>query len=395
MTLRWFLSGKVRQAYDMIKHVRKLLNSQRDLLSPEAIGNVNTAIADVQAAIDSNADSETLEKRTETLDNVANKNLKPYPSPEWRENIEVLLVAIAVAMAIRTFFLQPFKIPTASMQPTLYGVTAENFRDKPDVQFPGRWQRIVDGAVGGTFYLELNAPEDCELIDVRYVSYRFINKHEFVIRTAASGETKVLPLWFSTDQRLFSDSQMFENWSGLRLHQTFKKGEPIIKLKEITGDHLFVDRVTYNFRRPERGEIIVFKTKGISGIADQNQFYIKRLVGLGGERIQIGDDRHAILNGKRLDATDPGFQNVYSFPENQPIRVSEYSGHGKAGWLSTSSSAFDVRPKHFFVMGDNTAVSSDSRFWGDLPEENVIGKSFFVYWPIKNHQNSRFGFGYH
>ena len=60
----------------------------------------------------------------ENLEKAANKWLKPYPNAAWRENVEVLLVALAVAMGIRTFFLQPFKIPTGSMQPTLYGVTS-------------------------------------------------------------------------------------------------------------------------------------------------------------------------------------------------------------------------------------------------------------------------------
>jgi len=71
------------------------------------------------------------------LEKTANKWLKPYPNSALRENIEVALVAIAVAMAIRTFFLQPFKIPTGSMQPTLYGVTEEDLRGRTDVKPPG------------------------------------------------------------------------------------------------------------------------------------------------------------------------------------------------------------------------------------------------------------------
>ncbi|MEI9864457.1 MAG: S26 family signal peptidase [Limisphaerales bacterium] len=63
--------------------------------------------------------------KMEELEFAANKWIKPYPHSAWRENIEVLLVALSVAMAIRTFFLQPFKIPTGSMQPTLYGVNSE------------------------------------------------------------------------------------------------------------------------------------------------------------------------------------------------------------------------------------------------------------------------------
>ena len=63
----------------------------------------------------------------------------------------------------------------------------------------------------------------------------------------------------------------------------YKQGEDIIKMRRESGDHLLVDRLTYNFRKPNRGEIIVFETKTIDGI-DQDLFYIKRLVGLPGFR---------------------------------------------------------------------------------------------------------------
>ncbi len=62
------------------------------------------------------------------LEKAANKWLKPYPNATIRENVEVLLVALAVAMGIRTFFLQPFKIPTGSMQPTLLASRRVRFR---------------------------------------------------------------------------------------------------------------------------------------------------------------------------------------------------------------------------------------------------------------------------
>ena len=79
---------------------------------------------ELQSAIDDGAKKQELRKQMETLEQVAGKWLRPYPHAAWRENVEVLLVALAVAMGIRTFFLQPFKIPTGSMQPTLYGVTS-------------------------------------------------------------------------------------------------------------------------------------------------------------------------------------------------------------------------------------------------------------------------------
>src|SRR2546429_746414 len=121
---QWFISKKVRQATAMRKHVERLLNHQRDVLSPQAVEAVRAALTDLRKSVAENGEPEQLEKQMETLEKVANKWLKPYPNAAWRENIEVLLVALAVAMGIRTFFLQPFKIPTGSMQPTLFGVNS-------------------------------------------------------------------------------------------------------------------------------------------------------------------------------------------------------------------------------------------------------------------------------
>src|SRR5436190_24304871 len=112
MNLNWFLSRKVRHADQMAKHVRKILNGQRDLLSFEAVQNVQKALQELRQAAADTLDNGKIESKMKDLEVVANKWLRPYANPGFRENTEVLLVAIAVAMAIRTFFIQPFKIPT-------------------------------------------------------------------------------------------------------------------------------------------------------------------------------------------------------------------------------------------------------------------------------------------
>jgi len=178
-------------------------------------------------------------------------------------------------------------------------------------------------------------------------------------------------------------------------------------MRIVNGDHLFVDRLTYNFRAPERGEIIVFETKGIPadyraawGIP-ADQFYIKRLVGLGGERIQIGSDRHLRINGQRLDSSTPHFEKVYGFDPKDPPRESHYSGHIgsyhsdtmdiRSPFFENKPDGVEIPPAHYMVMGDNTVNSLDSRYWGYFPSTAVIGRSFFVYWPL----TERFGSGYH
>ncbi len=144
MTLNWFLSRTVRQANQMRKHVQKILNAQRDILSPQAVSSVEESMESLHATIARTTNKAEIKGEMGKLEATANKWLKAYPSPNIRENIEVLLVAIAVAMGIRTFFLQPFKIPTGSMQPTLYGITST-----PDFMHGGRMSRKRAGAGGG------------------------------------------------------------------------------------------------------------------------------------------------------------------------------------------------------------------------------------------------------
>src|SRR5579859_2736263 len=119
--IRWFMSQTVRNACAARKHFRRLLDAQTDILKPEAIGAIKLKLDELSTAIASGKPG-AMNLKAEELQSAAETNLKPYPNPVWRENAEVLLVALAVAMAIRTFFLQPFKIPTGSMQPTLFGV---------------------------------------------------------------------------------------------------------------------------------------------------------------------------------------------------------------------------------------------------------------------------------
>jgi signal peptidase I len=389
MKLRWFLSTRVRRATDVCRHVRRLLNAQRDLLAPQAVAAVSTALQQTETSLENGASDETVGKQLADMEKLADKWIKPYPHAEWRENIEVFLVAIVVAMAVRTFFLQPFKIPTGSMQPTLYGVTIQDLHDSQDIKMPGLLERIWDAAVYGEIYHEIIAPEDCRFLGLGPLKHPvpFLNKQDLYVQYA-DGRQQGFPVWCGPDEAsLWADT-------GVMLRGAFHKGEPIVRFKETTGDHLFVDRFTYNFRRPERGEIVVFKTRGIPEIPDQNQFYIKRLVGLPGDTISIGDDQHARINGQRLDASTPHFENVYGFQPGAPRLKDHYSGHvlldDPRSLLREPTDTLHVDPGHYAVFGDNTMNSFDSRFWRELPQPNVIGKSFFVYWPI----SQRFGWGH-
>lgn len=444
---RWF-SKTVREAVVMRKHVQRLLNAQRDLMKPEACNAVLTKIAELNEAIGSEANTGKIRIKTEELQFAAEKWIKPYPNAVWRENVEVLLVAIAVAMGIRTFFLQPFKIPTGSMQPTLYGVTSTpdfsrvlseimNFeahksemtpaqqsafdarinadsdlevKKEDAVTIPPAWQRVKDW-FAGISYLHIVAPAD-GTVEVGPLQKILIFNLYQTISVGGVSQT----IWFPPD---FGEEGL-EVRSGLRMAQldghVFHRGDDLVKMKMHAGDHLFVDRLTYNFCQPSRGDIVVFATKGIDEEQRQmwqipaDDFYIKRLCGLGGETLTLQKDYdvtgvpqpgggvatipagHLVINGQPLSVATPGFGNLYSFSGAStrtnviPYVEDHYYGHALIMRLSDGQE-YQVEPNHLFVMGDNTMNSLDSRFWGDFPASSIIGRSFFVYWPI----SSRFG----
>ena len=420
MILRWFFSSTVREACAMRKHMHHLLCAQRDVLTPPAIGAVTLAMNRLRDTIAAGENIGKIRIKMDELDFAANKWLKPYPNALWRENVEVILVAVAVAMAIRTFFLQPFKIPTGSMQPTLFGVVSQNYlsrygpRSEADFKIPTGWERVREW-FEGISYIHVVADTDGELQVVEPpVRFLIFNLWQTIW---VGGQSQTI--WFPPDY----GEQTLQMRAGLRTHAEFGEGQQcqkdkdLVKLRTGAGDHLFVDRLSYNFRKPDRGEIVVFQTKGIQHpMMPQDQFYIKRLVALPGDRVQIGDDRHLIINGRRLDASTPHFENVYSFDPRQPPRESQFSGQlngtvavrynippglGLAPLFPDAETVYtnelveigvnggEKKIASCMVMGDNTCNSFDSRAWGPFPADNIIGKSFFVYWPI----TKRFGWG--
>ncbi len=431
--IRWLFSKTIREACAMRKHVQRLLNAQRDILSSQAVAAVQLKMNELNAAIAEKANNGKIRIKAEELQFAAEKWLKPYPNAMWRENVEVLLVALAVAMAIRTFFIQPFKIPTGSMQPTLFGVNsepdfsrsvnemdyitgngltlndAEQSRLRGEVGrlqkiqkamvIPTGWDRVKEWFQGNS-YIHFVAPTDGK-IETIFPPQKFLIFNLWQSFTFAGVKHT---LWFPPD---FGESDL-PHRAGLFPGRTYHQGEDVIKIRVGAGDHLFVDRLTYNFRKPTRGDIIVFETAGIpEEMRDRyripaDQFYIKRLVALPGEKVQIGNDRHLRINGVRLDASTPHFENVYGFNPDTPPHDSQYSGHvngtvsqeynlslGVPPLFPDEGTVYEVPANSFMPMGDNTCNSLDSRFFGAIPENYAIGKSFFVYWPI----TSRFGWG--
>ncbi len=116
------------------------------------------------------------------------------------------------------------------------------------------------------------------------------------------------------------------------------------------GEYLIVDEISYRFEQPERGDVIVFKYP-----KDITQYYIKRIIGLPQETVEVTDGEVIIYNNK--------------YPEGEKLEEKYLDGVETPGNLKVS-----VPANNYFVLGDNRRASSDSRVWGFLPKDDIIGR---------------------
>jgi len=126
------------------------------------------------------------------------------------------------------------------------------------------------------------------------------------------------------------------------------------------GQYLIIDEATYNFRKPERGEVIVFHYP-----RDPRQFFIKRIIGLPNERVQLNKGRVNIFNSEYPDGVL--LDETYLTPKNHPT----YPDEDRT--LSASE---------YFLMGDNRDFSSDSRIWGPMDIKFMVGRTLLRAWPL-------------
>jgi signal peptidase I len=126
-----------------------------------------------------------------------------------------------------------------------------------------------------------------------------------------------------------------------------------------SGDYLLVDEISYRFREPERGEVIVFKYPG-----DEKTYYIKRIIGLPGERISIKEGQITIFNDEKPNGFMPDEQYL---PETT---------------MTDGDDEVVLKSGEYFVMGDNRNYSFDSRKWGNLQKAEIIGLVRLRLWPF-------------
>ncbi|MFZ8787556.1 signal peptidase I [Thermocrinis sp.] len=147
----------------------------------------------------------------------------------------------------------------------------------------------------------------------------------------------------------------------------------------LVGDFILVNKLVYRFSEPQRGDIVVFKYP-----IDPNIDFIKRIIALPGEEVEVRNNQ-VFINGKPLPLIEVGrgeengvrkviYEEV--LPEGKKHKVQFYEDFP---FSKRDFGPVVVPPNHYFVMGDNRDNSEDSRYWGFVPRENIVGKAFVIY----------------
>ncbi|NLK83559.1 MAG: signal peptidase I [Lentisphaerae bacterium] len=305
------------------------------------------------------------------------RNSPRFRSCRIRELLDVLAVACMVAFGIRGLFLQPFKIPTSSMQPTLFGIHYVEDKVIPNINSAAAF--ALYSAVPAK--AEITAPGRLDLNS-------FSNN--------ARGGNPLAKFFFGQTSFIIGDKtytlpgtlQKVADYTALSRDQIYRPGEKLADGWLSMGDHLFVDRMSHHFWDFRRGDVVVFNTEGIT---DNGQplagfYYIKRLVGMPGDTLKI-DGNQLLVKSKDSNEFIPvqelcqKFEKIYSGQGGYHGHLNQVgSGYGR--FLGSPDAELIIPENFYFMLGDNSLFSSDSRVWGLVPRSNMVGRAFFVFWPF-------------
>ena len=416
---------------DKIRHYR------RDQMSDITLLDLRLKTEALRARVREKADAARLKLAIEELEPVlARTGGRIYPRSGTTEWVEFLVVGLILILTVRQFFFQPFQIPTNSMWPSYNGMVPEVHATPADE--PGAIARALRYFTLGASAFRVDAPVDGEILipveqhpapktgrtwlvfpqpQLTYDLYvdgpngavkvplsvpkdfdfnlvlrdAFASQLAGIDESPGSQEVKNSIVWRELDDAWGRKMQF------IRTGKRVRAGERVLSFDIISGDRLLVDRMSYHFVRPSVGEGFVFHTTNIPGTVDRagnhiESYYIKRLVGLPGDTLQI---RPPVLyrkaaNGDSL-APITGAQAFYD-NNNQTGRYRGYTNPNfhtdpryGARYLTSPEKTFTVSNNGYFALGDNSNNSADSRYFGEVPKKDAVGRPIWVFYPFGKH----------
>lgn len=385
-----------KQAKLLCKGAQKFINYKRDLLDADRIEEILSRKSDLKACIKA-GDKEKALEASKLLEKTCDQALPRHrPNNAFQENIEVFFVAIVVALGIRAYFLQPFRIPTNSMYPTLNGLVGEHLEES---KWPSLPVRLSQMATHGRSYIKLKAESKCHITSITEGTLGVFLTRTTV--TFSNGQTASL----SCSKASLFQAGMAATLQNLSFQQgvnglkniTIPAGTVLVQGYVDSGDLILVDKVSWHFRKPRNGEVMVFDTRGIKKIETENRknnkpnsHYIKRMIGSPGDLLRLEPSGHmppagqtdgnAIVVRNGQTAKEPGILRVQS-------HQNKFHGYSFTGYLEQGKSVKlkylpSTGKSEYWAMGDNSYNSGDSRSWGTVKEYNLVGPAFFSLWPF-------------
>lgn len=389
-----------KAARELLNTAHKIYQYRRDVTSKGDLEDLDKAVETLEELCsDETAESKAIRVAMNRVDRLLRKiGGKMYPKTFWNDNFEVALIGAIIVLGIRTFFFQPFIIPTNSMYPTYSGMNATIYEN--DEATPSMISKVFRFLTLGARHKSLKAKASGE---IQFLGRQYVKgKKWFVLPTILAEYTfKVgevphvirVPGDFDmlkTIKKIFPNHRVVHLPNGqmiFDLNTSVEVGETIFRFDITLGDALFVDRISYHFTRPQPGDPFVFRTREIPGIeGDSNsivdKYYIKRIAGVSGETLEISEDGSLLVNESprdevaafRRNARKEGLYQGYTYPDDQfknPNRI-----------LTAPGVKNQVPEGKYVALGDNSANSQDSRYWGYVPEKSVIGKAVFIHYPF-------------
>ncbi|MBR0458459.1 MAG: signal peptidase I [Victivallales bacterium] len=402
--LRTGLAKKRHALKEFEKSYKATLERDLDILPPEKVSFLEELIANVHE-VRTKGDKAAVEECLAVQENPATTAKLPRPKPGAAigTRAEMLLVVLAVAFGIRALFLQPFKIPTGSMQVTLFGIHFEEADRTPlPTSVPAKvWsylnysRRTMDAVVRANGYFDpesLTPVKSLPLLPrtafrIGDQTYLLPGEPDNVLQTLVEQAKNPTHAEFFQRLRIY---RYFGERAALTQEERekgyFRQGDVLAQGYLSLGDHLFVNRTSLCWREPRRGDVMVFVTDGLTdpdGTGFGGRFYIKRLVGLPGDELLIRDHKLWLkkpgdADFQPYDEVAKGFRRVHSCQGG----YHGYANMPHTQYLTNGQDSFRVPEGQYFMLGDNSENSKDSRYWGTVPRRNLVGTACVVWWPF-------------